>query len=193
MEKWTQAVIFPPLWINAWNRLLRVRCFVYNKHFLMTKVLILVSISYISPKRQTSGYSCAWGDGLERKDGLCLMLLVGKKEKKRPMMVCAGKSYCRDKPVSSISWSVNWNPLFPAPARHASCWSNVRSSYVFRNLTPPDRLITAADSLSMLQAHHRIKHCCCLYLCLLYFSSIMISLLLVEKKRGIMKKKTCCQ
>lgn len=41
-------------------------------------------------------------------------------------------------------------PLFAAPLRRASCWSNVRSAYVFWNLTPDssDRLRTAAGSLN---------------------------------------------
>lgn len=55
-----------------------------------------------------------------------------------PMTCCNDRSNSPDKYLS-INWLIDQlvsNPLSAAPLRRASCWSNVRSSYVFRNLTP---------------------------------------------------------
>lgn len=114
------------------------RSFVHNKHFL-TQVLmpVLQILTFLLCGKQVGPVaheqtvwraklvfmSCSWWEKKSPEEKTSFSVAVMAE-------VIAGINLC----VIDVLIST---PLFAAPLRRASsCWINVRSSYVFRNLTP---------------------------------------------------------
>lgn len=79
VEKWTRAAVFPPRFGLTCETGFLQALLCPQETFPDTRIGVCGPDCYISPLRHTSGSSCAWTDGLERKDGLHVMFLMGGK------------------------------------------------------------------------------------------------------------------